>query len=266
MNRTTTSQFKRQIAASFGAKVAGYSENAPIQQALMDLLVPLIMEYDTPEALWIDAGCGNGALEAKLTASHFSGKLLALDIAQASVKFGATHHAATNVNWLCSDIEHPAVKPFTASGIISASVLQWFPHMDTVLHSLQHLLSQRGVFAFAIFTGKSFYELSAIRKRFGIPDPVVCPQQNTLLEMFTRNNLPCIKKESFSQTLYFPSALDLLRHLSAIGSTSMPSPSLTRSKLREFCSAFEDTFASREGIPLTYEAMVGICTKGHSYA
>jgi len=266
VNRTTTSQFKRKIAASFGAKVAGYTDHAHIQQALLDRLVPLIMQYDTPGSLWIDAGCGNGALENKLAASHFKGTLLALDIAKASLSFGASKSTAHNVHWLCADIEHPPLKPACASGIISASVLQWFPTMNTVLDSLQQLLSTNGFFAFSIFTGQSFHELSAIRSRFGLPDPVQCPPPEALHDLFTQNNLTFISTEPFSQTLFFPSAMDVLRHLSAIGSTSMPSSRMSRHSLQKFCTMYEDTFASSGGVPLTYEARFGICRKDGTHA
>jgi len=260
VNPTSRSRFKRQVAAHFGAKAAGYSDHAVIQQEMLDRLVPIIMRYDHSDTLFLDAGCGNGLLERKLTTARFSGTIVGLDIAYNSLRYAAAHSGGSD-RWLGGDIEYPPIKPHTVTGVIAASVLQWSANLSHVLDTITSLLRPGGIFIFSLFTEKSFKELAEARRQSGLEMPVTFPASAALPALFTASHLIPEHTETIETSLYFPSAIMLLQHLSSIGSTASTSR-MSRAALRKFCTTFETMFRTDRGIPLTYEAVAGICHKG----
>jgi malonyl-CoA O-methyltransferase len=258
-------KLKKQIAASFGAKISGYGDNAVIQQRLLERLLPSILEHCSPGSIWLDVGCGNCFLERKLHDEHFSGTIFAFDIALQSLLF-CKNQLHESTRWLCADIDAAPFKAAMVDGIVCASVLQWSENLDRALQTISALLKPRGYFIFSLFTSESFRQLTEMRKRFNLPTSIILPQHRTIDELLDRNGFSCCTTEDFSDTLYFPSAMALLKHLSAIGSTNVSSQRMSRTSLLRFCSEFEAVFRTSQGIPLTYSALLGYARKEPHHA
>jgi malonyl-CoA O-methyltransferase len=252
---------KSRIAASFGLKVAGYENNAVIQQKLLTGLVPQLLEYSNPGEIWADFGCGGGGLEKKMYELGWQGKFTGIDIA-----FDSLHYcrklAPAAATWVCGDVEFPPFKRPAFSGIVAASVLQWSGHLERTLTALNTLLIPGGYFLFSFFTKGSFHQLIDTRSDYGLPVSVIFPPDSTVEPLLRATGYTPLSFTPFSETVTFPSAKELLRHFSSIGSTGSLSQPLSRSRLQQFCRDLEHTFGTDSGVPLTYNALYGTARKG----
>ncbi|NLW33166.1 MAG: methyltransferase domain-containing protein [Fibrobacter sp.] len=260
MNRAVSNIYpsKKQISRTFGLKADTYEQNALIQKELISLIAKR-MKIQCGK-FWADLGCGTGLLEDTLDNS-IKRQIAAIDISLKSLLV-VKNKKLSGVSPVCSDIEKLPVKNSSLYGIVISSVLQWFPdNLKTVIGSMADLLKNKGTLLFAVFSSDCFRELIYVQKHFQIEPPVILPDMKTLSALLQTKNLATIEFEEFKKTLYFSSAFDLLGSLSSIGSTAISGKRLTRKKLKEFCTKYEDMFGSSEGVPLTYHAIVGTAIK-----
>ena len=252
---------KSQVAARFGLKVAGYRQNAPVQQKLLDHLLSQIMQYSAAEQQWADFGCGDGSLERKLLQQGWRGHMIGIDIASRSLHF-CRKGSKPSQSWVCGDAEHPPFKGSVFHGIVAASMLQWTGHLDRTIGIIADLLNRDGFFMFSLFTDGSFLQLTETRKKLTLSPSVAYPPEATVKSLFKRSGFHFISLTPFEETVHFRSARELLRHLSAIGSTGSTNRPLSRSGLDRFCSELENTYRRTEGVPLTFKALYGTARKG----
>jgi malonyl-CoA O-methyltransferase len=255
--------YRNRVAASFGLKVTGYAEHAIIQRKLLDRLLPAVLRHCRSGDIWADFGCGNGSLEQKLLPTALLGGIIGIDIAFGSLRHCRNHSAGT-AGWVCADIESAPIKPLSLNGLIAASVLQWSFDIEKSIVALTKLLKPRGIFVFSLFTDGSFHELVETQRRYGKPVRIQLPQRSTIERLLAECDFTTDFSDDFSETMLFPSALHLLRHLSAIGSTGAYMRPLTRGELKRFCSIFEAAFGTAKGVPLTYKAFFGAARKERS--
>ena len=247
---------RKQIARAFGLKASTYQTSAVIQKEIIERLMPRIATCDLAEGLWVDLGCGTGTLERLLAAKKVPLHMVCLDIAQESLMYLKTS-LPDRVSPVLADIERIPCKEHRFSGAITASVLQWFPDTTEILHSVSRLLKAHGKFIFAVFIKDSFREIAEIRAVHKIPDPVILPEPSSFINELNQSGFELVESELFVETVRFTSSLELLRNLSAVGSTAISGPRLTRKKLQEFCVDYESRFKSSSGVPLTYRALLG---------
>ena len=123
------------------------------------------------------------------------------------------------------------------------------------------ILEHDGKIFFSIFLSGSFKELSAARKSLNISDPIALPSISSIEHSLRQSAFKEISLEEHEEIVYYKSARDLLKSLSAIGSTAVSEKPMTRSQLHTFCSHLESPFKSTQGVPLTYSAAVGWAQK-----
>ena len=251
---------KSRIAAHFGRKVSRYEEHAIIQGKLLDNLMPDILMYSEPGTLWADFGCGNGGLEKKLIAHGWQSRMTGIDIAYGSLRF-CSKKFLSPMNWCCADAEQPPFREKTFHGVVAASMIQWTIRPDATIATLSSLIRPNGHFIFSLFTEGAFRELYETRKRYRLPIPAALYRETMVEPILRRWRLTPLKIVPFSETVYFSSARELLRHLSLIGSTGTTSHPLTRRNLQRFCDDLENGFGTDRGVPLTYKALFGTARK-----
>lgn len=260
----TPGTLKKRVARSFGTKVAQYHLHAPVQQRLIAKLIPRIIAATAnqaqPDAVWVDIGCGDGYLEHQLSKNAFWGKIIGMDLAFDSVRF-CSQQSATHQQWICGDIDELPLGESTCHGIIAASVLQWSTHHPTALKAISRVLQPGGRCFFSLFVNGSFEELAPIRATFSRSNPITLPTCTEIANDFAAAGLPIAESELSSETLYFTTAQELLKHLSAIGSTATADVPMSRKKLAAFCCQLEATCKTERGIPLTYTALLGTAHK-----
>lgn len=258
----TPNTLKKRIARSFGTKVAQYGLHAPVQQRLIAKLIPRIVTATTEQSdtVWVDIGCGDGYLEHQLSQNAFSGRIIGMDIAFDSLRFCSQQSTAPQ-QWICGDIDALPLGESTCHGIIAASVLQWSTSLPTALKAICKVLQPGGSCLFSLFVDGSFGELAPIRAAFSRSNPITLSTSSAIADYFTAADLPIAESELSSETLYFTTAQELLKHLSAIGSTATADVPMPRKKLAAFCRQLEATCKTERGISLTYNALLGTAYK-----
>ena len=103
-----------------------------------------------------------------------------------------------------------------------------------------------------------------MRAKHGLPPAVSLPKPDDITRLLKAEGCAHIVAEEFTETVFFPSSRALLRHLSAIGSTCAPSH-MSRSALERFCTDFDESCGSDQGVPLTYAAVFGTAEKGGTH-
>lgn len=251
---------KKQIARAFGLKAYRYDANAIIQKKLLSILYDRLT-LRNPQGLWLDLGCGTGTFEQLISPERFSAHFLGVDIAYESLRVLQAKQIC-HTSALTADIEALPFKNEAFSGVVMASVLQWFTDPLTILRRIYEVLRPQGTFLFATFTQGSFFELNHLRQEMNFRIPVHLPDENTFLSFLQQCHFDFSESERFSKTLYYPSALELLKSISAIGGTAISGERLPPRKLMQFCSEYEKKYRCERGVPITYRALVGSTIKG----
>lgn len=251
---------KTQIARAFGLKAHHYEANAIIQKELLSRLDFEVIK-DFPEKIWVDLGCGIGILEKILRQKGYCSRFVGLDIAFESLQVLKSRNLQNIFN-LAGDIENLPFKSGCFDGAVLASVLQWFNNPSTVLKNISDILKNDGMLLFAAFVEGSFIELNTLKKELGLQIPVLLPDSKVLCNLIENECFTITKTGIFTSTLYFPSAFELLKSISAIGGTAVSGNRLSRSDLLEFCKKFEQKYQCDKGIPISYKAVFGSARKG----
>lgn len=255
-----TTPAKKQIARAFGLKAQKYDANATIQKELLSRLNHRIHNYCS-EGVWADLGCGTGFLEQILKQNCNFTTFLGIDIAFESLRILKSRQLQKTFQ-VNADIEALPFKTNCLQGVILASVLQWFADPVPVLNKIASILNNNGIFLFAVFVKGSFWELNLLRQESGFEIPVYLPDEKIFYDTLKQSNMSVMETELYNSTVYYPSAFDLLKSISAIGGTAVSGNRLSRSQLFRFCTNFESRFRCDRGIPITYRALIGSAKKG----
>jgi malonyl-CoA O-methyltransferase len=254
MHRSVKIPAKKRISQSFGLKASKYDQHAQVQKRYQDYL-KLQITKESQNGLWADLGCGNGRLLADLENVSNQSTFIGIDIAYQSLLYQKKN--IPSIQMIQGDIENLPLKSSSLSGIIISSVLQWIYDLDSFFFQISKILKQNGKFYFSIFTIGSFKELTEVRNRVGLPDPISLPDAERIRTALIRNSFKEISLKEDEEIVYFPSARELLKSLSAIGSTAIAEKPMTRNQLHAFCQTLESMYRTEKGVPLTYRSALG---------
>lgn len=254
MHRSVKIPAKKRISNTFGLKAAQYDHYAQVQRKYQNILLDQILAT-SPHGVWADLGCGTGRLVSDLKKSVPSLTLFGIDIALESLRFQKQN--SSSIQMVLGDIEKLPLKDSSFDGMIISSVLQWIYDLDPFFAQISNLLKNTGKLYFSIFTDGSFRELSDARMSLGIPDPITLPKSENIAESLKKSSFKNISLTGDEEIVYYPSARDLLKCLSAIGSTAVAGKPMTRSQLHAFCQILDKNYCTGKGVPLTYRSVVG---------
>jgi malonyl-CoA O-methyltransferase len=257
MHRSVKIPAKKRISQTFGLKASKYDQYAEVQKKYQDYLKNQISK-ESPTGVWCDLGCGTGRLLSDLEKAFTTSSFVGIDIAFQSLQILRKNNPV--ITMIQGDIECLPLKGSSLDGVITSSVLQWIYDLDSFFSAIGKILKKNGNFFFSIFTTGSFGELSDARKSIGLTDPVSLPdtkQISALLEKYSFKEISLTEDE---EIVYFPSARELLKSLSAIGSTAVAEKPMTRNQLHTFCQILESGYRTDRGVPLTYRSTLG-CAK-----
>lgn len=254
MHRSVKIPSKKRISQSFGMKAFRYDQYAEVQRRYQEILREQIFK-EKPQGLWGDLGCGTGRLLGDLRQSFTSTTFAGIDIAFQSLILQQKSNCS--IKLINADIERLPFKNRSFDGIITTSVLQWVYNLDSFFSDLGRVLKRNGMFFFSIFTTGSFQELSEARKSAGMSDPISLPDPEQISKLLEKYSFKEFSLTTDKEIVYFPSARELLRSLSAIGSTAVAEKSMTRNQLHTFCKVLESKCATARGVPLTYKSVIG---------
>jgi malonyl-CoA O-methyltransferase len=260
-NRQVPPLSKKKIARSFGLKASRYEEHALVQTALIKRLLAMIADHGPLTGIWADIGCGSGMFARLVRQSRMkSMTLIGMDLACEAIR-SFNRGAGKGSHGIIGDIDALPFKPESLSGMVMASVLQWLAQPAAVVAKAGESLRTGGICAFSIFVNDSFFELFETRRANGLAVPVLCPEDAQVKYLFSSAPLRLIRYELFRQTMYFPNARSLLKSISSTGAGATAGKRLVRGEMDRFCACYEKKFRTDEGVPLTWQAAIGIAEK-----
>ncbi len=257
MHRAVKIPAKKRISNTFGLKAAQYDLYAQVQRRYQNILNDQILSL-LPRGVWADLGCGTGRLLSDLKKSVPSLTLFGIDIAFESLRF--QKQSSSSIQVIRGDVEKLPLKNGSFDGAVISSVLQWIYDLDPFFVHISNILKKKGKLYFSIFTDGSFKELSDARLSMGIPDPISLPTSERITESLKKASFKNISLTQDEEIVYYPSARELLKSLSAIGSTAVAEKPMTRSQLHAFCLILDKNYCNGKGVPLTYRSVLGWTT------
>jgi malonyl-CoA O-methyltransferase len=251
---------KKQIAAAFSVKAKGYRSAAFIQQQILGRLVPLVEASNGLGLPWLDAGCGAGGLDIMLKERKSPVKLVRTDLS-----FGMLWLPNMSPTMLSpavqSDIEALPFQSCVFGGVVASSVLQWLPRQDLGLAEIRRVLAPGSDMVFSVFLTGSFSQMFSLRQDRNLGIPLRLQSKDDFAGLMRKLGFSFLQLASFDEEYYFPSALDVMKYMSAIGSTAISGKRLMRKGIQTLCKDYEDRFTAVQGVPLSVRVGYGLAKK-----
>jgi malonyl-ACP O-methyltransferase BioC len=202
----------------------------------------------------LDLGCGTGLLTRHLVTRFPDATLTVVDLAPAMLESCRARCLRARDRTVASDAESywPA-EPVDA--VVSSCAVQWFHDPERWIDATHARLAPGGWLASAFPIAGTLREFAACAPR-GTP-LLPMPSAATWRLRFARAPWRSLDTSEETVTLWYPSALDILRALHGIGATCAApgAAALGPNAIRRLASDYEDRFRTPEGVPCTYELM-----------
>lgn len=256
---------RRRLRRNFGDRADDYDRHARVQQQVVVRLVRRMGSCCPEEGLFLDVGCGTGALARELCRLRPRLRPVLTDLAH-----GMTRHGRDRLPLALAADGAADALPFASASFVlvcSSSVYQWVGDLPAAFAESARVLRPGGLFAFALFGSETLRELkTAYRQAFGI----VGGQESHLHEL---PRVPEVEKallkvgyeevEVGRETLveYHRTVPELLRGLKQIGagnaSPLSPRGLASRSLFQKMTEIYRHNFEKRGQIPASYEIIYG---------
>lgn len=242
---------KQDIAERFARSISTYETAGVVQREISEQLIRLIEPIESGTVLEI--GCGTGLLSSllveRLRGCHFIYNDLSSDMERPlRQKVGSSGlflpGDAERIDW-----------PMECSVIASASCIQWWEDPLSFFPKSYDALKQGGQLIFSTFLPENLSELSAVTG-VGLDYPDSEEIRGSLESAGFRD----IRLQQYQRVLYFPTLIELLRHLRDTGTNSLGSKGLWTPRRLE---AMEQTYrenlnlSQSASLPLTYVGVLG---------
>lgn len=239
---------KELIKKRFGRAASTYSHEATAQQRVAGRLAAMVLGHvPAPwhRCVW-EVGCGTGLFTRAYLQAATPGQMWLNDICP-EMEASLAPLLSGRVHFAAADAER-AVPPPGVSLIVSCSALQWFDSPLAFLRRCREALLPRGYMAMATFGRDNFREIRSLTGA-GLTYSTMGEWQRELEAMGFRV-MQAMEEE---MTMWFPSPVDVLRHLKRTGVTGIRRQAWTRESLDAFADKYRHRFAAGDGrVPLTY--------------
>jgi len=247
------------VARAFSRNRATYDRHAIVQRAMARDLTQRLRDH-CPARLErvLELGCGTGLITRELADAFDLGAYVVNDLVPEFARDGAAYlvgRGVCPVSCLHGDIARIEDYPGAQSLIVSGATFQWLREIEPVIARLLDALERGGVLAFTTFGPDNCAEIRALTG-LGLPYPTLPELRASLKE---RAEI-LVARES-RQTLYFDSALEVLRHLRYTGVNGVADWRWSPRELREFCANYEAVNRCEKGVALTYHPVLVVARK-----
>jgi|WetSurMetagenome_2_1015567.scaffolds.fasta_scaffold00027_20 SAM-dependent methyltransferase len=246
---------KKNIAAAFSAKAAGYRENAYIQQQALSALIPFVKSAADFELPWLDAGCGAGNMMDLLRAYNVPARMVRTDLAFGTLRRSSRPAAVQ------SDIEALPFSNGVFGGVIAASVFHWLANPAKALGEIRRTLVASGSLVFSVFLSGSFDEIFSLRRERRLSIPVNLPSADDFSSIVLSAGFVRGSFSTFAKQYRFASAMDALKYMSDTGSTAVSGRRLSPREIIKLCRDYEDGFGDAAGVPLSINVARGLAVR-----
>jgi len=208
-NSLTT--FSAAIAKNFDRAASNYDESASVQAQVADRLVSWAAETSHKPTNILDLGCGTGFVAQAARHVWPRAEITAMDASPAMLH--QTHNKMPDLKIVAGDAaQHLFTEKFNV--ILSSMMLQWLPQPRHVLERWRHWLKPRGCLYVALPVAGSFQEWRAACSNLQQEDGLWPLSSETFADDFTAS------KTVEDIKITYPSALEFLRRLKAIGAAT----------------------------------------------
>lgn len=243
---------KQRIGNSFARHYGQYEDAAVVQRNMADRLAAALAEHAPQLAVQraLEIGIGTGFLTRHLAARFPEAEWWFNDLTPAA--FDWIPVGLKQVLTLEGDAE-TLPYPHGLDLLASASALQWFDDIEQFFPKAHSVMNAGGVLALASFGNRHFHELAAVANA-----PLHYPAPAAFADMAERAGFRMLHAEDWEETLFFPSARDLLDHLRRTGVNGASARAIsTPAQLRAFEADYRTAHPTADGaLPLTYHAVV----------
>lgn len=246
---------KAEIRHRFKRSVGSYEENAPVQRKIAGHLFELLCRaLDYRPRRILEIGCGTGLLTRHLTGLAGTECLFVNDLVEEMCGKTAASCGLPVSHCLVGDIEAlPLQGEFDL--FVSASTFQWFSSPKETFRKLASHLKRGGLMAFSTFGSRNMAELRPFTAN-GLEYP---GREELSLYLSPDFEIECFEEQV--EKLYFPEAVEVLRHLKKTGVNAGRSERFwTQGTLRHFACCYERD-PQNNTFPLTYHPLYFVCRK-----
>ncbi len=242
------------ITKGFARTVKSYSANATIQKEMSRHLAQLIADYCLIHPTEIlEIGCGTGFLTTeilhKFPYSNFTINDINSEVEESIKQIFV--HAFLKPSFIFHDAETFNFTQ-TYNLICSSSCFQWFTNQSKFFSNIAKHITKDGLFAFSTFGPENMREIKATTTQ-GLEYFTIEQYQTVLVPHFAT-----IYSHQDTITMYFPTAIDVLKHIKATGVNGAFCQHWTKGCLQEFSNNYE-RLKTDLGYPLTYHPIYFIC-------
>jgi malonyl-CoA O-methyltransferase len=263
---------RNRVRLSFHAHAEEYDSRACVQRRVVERLAGLIEGDGRVPRRLLDVGCGTGLLLARLfpflEESHVVGVDLAFGMCRAARDRGEGGG--------CFAVGDAVALPFADAQfdlVVSSSVFQWLDSLAGAFAEAFRLLPPGGTFRFALFGGRTLFELrQAYRRAFAA---VRGGEEGRTMAFFERDEVDRVLAGagftattvwSELETESYPDVPELLRAIRGVGAGNSAPPAARglgeRRVMLTMMEIYRRDFGVNGAIPATYEVIYGAGRKG----
>jgi malonyl-CoA O-methyltransferase len=262
----------RRMRSNFSAHAAEYDRYAAVQKRVVEHLVSRLFAVGPLNGPLLDIGTGTGALATALGGDCPGGMVL-MDIAHGMTRAASRRLPATMP---CDgDARHLPFARGSFQTVVSSSVYQWVECLPSAFSEVTRVLQPGGSFAIALFGERTLFELrDSHRKALASCQSdrsshvQSFPSATEVADALKSAGLVCQNVCSVPEVDYHADVPDLLRQLKHIGasnaSAARPKGLASRRVMQQMIASYEQDYRCGEGLPATYEVLLGVATKPFS--
>lgn len=255
---------KRRVAANFSKAATTYDCAAALQDRVAARTMSVLPAGLNPDIV-LDMGSGTGSQTIQVAEHYSRASTVGMDMAMGMLSHARSRYAGldASINWCSGDIESLPFQSGCLDIVFSSLAIQWCS-LGTVLKEVYRVLKPGGWFVFSTLAAGTMHELqrawSVVDQHTHVNDfDRYLAQEHTVQQsMFAVHSF-----KQQTEMVHYPSALQLLRDLKALGVTTIPSRQqglTSRNRILQMQNAYE-AFRTKAGLPLSYQVVYGILHK-----
>ncbi len=221
------------VRLRFERSFTTYEKYATLQRKMARRLMTQVVAYGTHYPTIFEAGVGTGFVTAEASQHLRFERYLTNDVVANAAH--AIHAILPESPFLQGDLCRITL-PSQVDLVLAGAVFQWL-RFENVASRCATWLRPGGLLAFSTFLPGHFAEFKEVS---GISLPY--PDATTIRTTLTQNGFRSIRMDSWNETLYFKTPMDVLRYLKATGVNSVSPRPWTPREVRQFSEAWEQRY------------------------
>lgn len=253
---------KQAIANAFGRAAQHYDKSAAFQRQVGQQLLSLIPPISpiTPVPRVIDLGCGTGYFSAEMHQQGFA--VTAADLSVAML-LQAQQRCGQDCQYLQTDAENIVMADNSYDIAFSNLALQWCDDLSVPFRELRRVVRPEGAIFFTTLVDGSLDELKQAWSKIDTKQHVnTFKSQHVIAAEIVQSGLVIEALECKSITVYYPTAMRLMKDLKGIGATHLQqqrqSGLVGRQTFIDLEQAYERFRLDNGLLPATYQVCFGV--------